>query len=105
VQLACNSPENNLLSMSFAVPEKIIQLFLSVVDRSPETLQMKIITINFITCPVKICKTSPASFPLHFRDAELECLEIKYQPTFIRNVLPRIDWDGLHTTASEVLIS
>jgi len=63
---------------------------------------MKVITVNFITCAVKSCKTSPSSFPLHFRDAELEQQELNFQPEFIRNVLPRIDWDGLRITASEV---
>lgn len=65
---------------------------------------MKVITVNFITCAVKSCKTSPSSFPLHFRDAELEQQELDFQPEFIRNVLPRIDWDGLRITASEVLM-
>ncbi|KAL2215680.1 hypothetical protein M432DRAFT_626416 [Thermoascus aurantiacus ATCC 26904] len=63
---------------------------------------MKVITVNFITCAVKSCKTSPSSFPLHFRDAELEQQELNFQPEFIRNVLPRIDWDGLRITASEL---
>ncbi|KAL2002096.1 hypothetical protein VTN02DRAFT_657 [Thermoascus thermophilus] len=63
---------------------------------------MKVITVNFITCAVKSCKTSPSSFPLHFRDAELEQQDLDFQPEFIRNVLPRIDWDGLRITASEL---
>lgn len=64
---------------------------------------MKVITANFVTCAVKDCKTSPASYPLHFHDAELELQELEFQPEFIRNVIPRIDWDGLRVTASEVL--
>jgi hypothetical protein len=63
---------------------------------------MKLITANFLTCAVKGCKTSPASFPLHFRDAELELQECDFQPDFIRNILPRIDWDALQVMASEV---
>ena len=63
---------------------------------------MKIITANFVTCAVKDCKTSPASFPLHFHDAELEQTELDFQPEFIRNVLPRVDWDSLRVTATEV---
>ncbi|KAJ5860610.1 AdoMet-dependent tRNA methyltransferase complex subunit, partial [Penicillium soppii] len=56
---------------------------------------MKVITANFVTCAVKDCKTSPASFPLHFHDAELEQQELEFQPDFIRNIIPRIDWEAL----------
>jgi multifunctional methyltransferase subunit TRM112 len=63
---------------------------------------MKVITANFVTCSVKECKTSPSSFPLHFHDAELEMQELDFQPEFIRNVIPRIDWEGLRVTANEV---
>ncbi|KAJ5550710.1 AdoMet-dependent tRNA methyltransferase complex subunit [Penicillium sp. DV-2018c] len=63
---------------------------------------MKVLTANFVTCAVKECKTSPASFPLHFHDAELEQEELEFQPEFIRNILPRIDWPALCTTANEM---
>lgn len=63
---------------------------------------MKVITANFMTCAVKSCKTSSASFPLHFRDAELELQELDFEADFIRNIIPRVDWDGLQVTANEV---
>ena len=63
---------------------------------------MKILTANFLTCAVKACKTSPASYPLHFRDAELELVEMEYNPLFLRNILPCIEWDALKTTAAEL---
>ncbi|RHZ62690.1 RNA methylation protein TRM112 [Aspergillus thermomutatus] len=63
---------------------------------------MKLVTVNFLTCAVKGCKTSSASFPLHFRDAELELEELDFQPEFIRNIIPRVDWDGLRVTANEL---
>ncbi|KAI9791555.1 MAG: hypothetical protein M1835_000234 [Candelina submexicana] len=63
---------------------------------------MKILTVNFLTCAIKSCKTSPLSFPLRFKDAELEQQEIAFNPTFIQNILPRIDWEGLKTTAAEL---
>ncbi|MCJ1441687.1 MAG: hypothetical protein MMC23_002178 [Stictis urceolatum] len=62
---------------------------------------MKILTANFVTCAVKACKSSPESFPLHFRDAELEQTDMEFNPTFLRNILPRIEWDALRTTAEE----
>jgi multifunctional methyltransferase subunit TRM112 len=63
---------------------------------------MKLVTANFVTCAVKSCKTSSESFPLHFQDAELEQQELEFRPTFIRNILPRIEWDALKVTATEV---
>lgn len=63
---------------------------------------MKILTVNFLTCAVKACKTSPLSFPLHFQDAELEQSEIEYNPSFLCNILPRIDWEAFKVTANEL---
>lgn len=63
---------------------------------------MKVLTANFISCAVKECKASPNSFPLHFHDAELESQELDFDPEFLRNILPRVDWQGLRITASEL---
>lgn len=63
---------------------------------------MKLLTTNFLTCAVKACKSSPSSFPLHFKDAVLERSEIAYNPLFITNILPRLNWDALRTTATEL---
>ena len=63
---------------------------------------MKLLTANFLTCAVKACKSSAASFPLHFKDAELQQAEIEYNPDFLRNILPRLDWEACKTTAAEV---
>ncbi|KAK2812349.1 type I protein arginine N-methyltransferase Rmt1 [Emmonsiellopsis sp. PD_5] len=63
---------------------------------------MKVLTANFVSCAIKACKSSPASFPLHFNDAELEQTELEFQPDFLRNILPRIDWEALRTTAKEL---
>lgn len=63
---------------------------------------MKVLSINFLTCAVKACKSSSASFPLHPKDAELAQDEIEVNPQFIANVLPRLDWVALKTTSTEV---
>ena len=63
---------------------------------------MKILTANFLTCAVKACKASQESYPLHFQEAELEQSDIEYNPTFIKNILPRLDWEALKVTATEV---
>ncbi|KAL9044179.1 MAG: hypothetical protein Q9214_002664 [Letrouitia sp. 1 TL-2023] len=69
---------------------------LDVIDR-----EMKLLTVNFLTCAVKACKTSPKSFPLHFQDAELEQREVEYNPAFVQNILPRLDWEAIKTVATE----
>lgn len=66
---------------------------------------MKLLTTNFLTCAVKTCKTSSASFPLHFRDAQLESSPQAFNALFIRNILPRLDWAALNTTATELGLS
>ncbi|KAJ9655134.1 hypothetical protein H2198_005909 [Neophaeococcomyces mojaviensis] len=66
---------------------------------------MKLLTTSFLTCAVKTCRSSPASFPLHFRDASLEKISIPFNSTFLLNILPRIDWTALQTTAAELGLS
>ncbi|KAI4087128.1 MAG: hypothetical protein LQ344_007023 [Seirophora lacunosa] len=63
---------------------------------------MKLLTVNFLTCAVKVCKSSAASFPLHFQDAEVEQREMDYNPTFLSNILPRLEWDAIVTVAAEL---
>jgi multifunctional methyltransferase subunit TRM112 len=63
---------------------------------------MKILTTNFLTCAVKSCKSSPTSFPLHFKDAVLERSQIAFNPLFMNNILPRLNWDALRMTATEL---
>jgi len=66
---------------------------------------MKILTLNFLTCARKSCKTSAASFPLHPRDAELEIVEVDYNPLFLKNIMPRLEWSALRSLCSEVQIN
>ncbi|KAK5100750.1 hypothetical protein LTR24_000896 [Lithohypha guttulata] len=66
---------------------------------------MKLLTTNFLTCAIKTCKTSSASYPLHFRDAQLEQNPSTFNPTFVKNILPRLDWTALSTTAAELGLS
>lgn len=63
---------------------------------------MKILTLNFLTCAVKACKSSSASFPLHPKDAELVQDSLQLNPKLLINILPRIDWPALITTSAEV---
>jgi multifunctional methyltransferase subunit TRM112 len=66
---------------------------------------MKVLTINFLTCAVKACKSANESFPLHPKDAVLVQDTIELKPKFLVNVLPRIDWNALAVTSAEVRLS
>jgi multifunctional methyltransferase subunit TRM112 len=63
---------------------------------------MKIITLNFLSCARKACKPSTASFPLHPKDAELEIVESDFNPLFLQNILPRLEWPALKTICQEL---
>ncbi|KAK1074865.1 hypothetical protein LTR12_002425 [Friedmanniomyces endolithicus] len=63
---------------------------------------MKLLTLNFLTCARKTCKSSPASFPLHPKDAELEQVETDLNPLFLRNILPRLEWEAMRTITTEL---
>lgn len=63
---------------------------------------MKVLSLNFLTCAVKACKTSANSYPLHPKDAELVQDDIQVDPDMLLNVLPRLDWAALRTTSTEV---
>lgn len=56
---------------------------------------MKLLTTNFLTCAVKACRGTAEAYPLHFSECELESTDIEYNPAFILNIMPRIEWDAL----------
>ena len=64
--------------------------------------KMKLLTLNFLTRAIKTCKTSPSSFPLHPRDAELEIVEADVNLVFLKNILPRLMWSEIRGIAGEV---
>ena len=66
------------------------------------TATMKLLTLNFLTCAIKSCKTQPSSFPLHPRDAELEIQEADINLPFLKNILPRLMWEEIRVIAREV---
>lgn len=63
---------------------------------------MKLLTLNFLCCARKTCKTNPAAFPLHPKEAELEQVEAELNPLLIQNMLPRLNWEALKTISQEV---
>ncbi|KAK4157208.1 cyclophilin-like domain-containing protein [Chaetomidium leptoderma] len=48
------------------------------------------------------CKASSDSFPLHPKDAELVSDDVELNPQLLVNLLPRIDWNALRTTSTEL---
>ena len=63
---------------------------------------MKVLTLNFLTCARKSCKSSAASFPLHPRDAELEALDVHFNLLLLQNLLPRLEWPALVSICNEL---
>ncbi|ORZ22645.1 hypothetical protein BCR42DRAFT_406692 [Absidia repens] len=64
---------------------------------------MRLITHNMLQCHVKDCNTN--NFPLRFEDAEVELIEAEYNPLFLTNMLPKLDWEALTSTANQLGIS
>ena len=63
---------------------------------------MKLLTHNFLNCAAKECKASPNALPLKFHQVELAHVEMDYNPQFLINVLPSVEWSALVQTAIEV---
>lgn len=72
------------------------------IQDSNNNFKMKLLTLNFLTCARKTCKSQPAAFPLHPREAELEQIETDLNPLFIKNILSRVDWPAMLTISQEV---
>lgn len=63
---------------------------------------MKLLTSNFLTCAVKQCRGQADAYPLHFEQCELEIKELEFNPTFIRGIMPRIEWPALLAVCAEL---
>ncbi|KAG9246143.1 hypothetical protein BJ878DRAFT_498204 [Calycina marina] len=63
---------------------------------------MKVLTLNFLTCAVKACKSTSTSFPLHPKDCEMVSDTIEPNPKLLYNILPRVNWTALLTTVAEL---
>ena len=83
---------------------------------------MKLLTANFLSCPLRTCRSSPLAFPLHFRDCEIVRIDDTPAPAptdstvptsadgpwdasklaFTIGILKRVEWDALRTSAGEL---
>lgn len=61
---------------------------------------VRLITHNLLACHVKGCTTN--NFPLVFQDVQVELQEAEFNPDFVRNMLPRLQWDALVNAAKQV---
>lgn len=61
---------------------------------------MRLITHNMLQCHVKNCNNN--NFPLRFEDVQVELIEADFNPEFLSNMLNKIEWDALTSTAVQV---
>ncbi|EGN97341.1 hypothetical protein SERLA73DRAFT_139508 [Serpula lacrymans var. lacrymans S7.3] len=61
---------------------------------------VRLITHNLLACHVKGCTTN--NFPLQFQDVQIELQEAEFNPDFVRNLLPRLEWGALVDAAKQV---
>lgn len=63
---------------------------------------MKLLTHNLLMCNVKACKTANTNYPLRIVAEDLQQVEKEFNPEFIKRMLPRLDWAGIVSAASDV---
>jgi len=61
---------------------------------------VRLITHNLLACHVKGCTSN--NFPLAFKDVQIELKEAEFNPDFIKNILPRLEWPALVDAARQV---
>src|SRR6266498_1716927 len=62
---------------------------------------MRLITHNMLQCHVKDCKSN--NFPLQLSNVEIIIQETEFNPMFLRNMLPKLEWNALVKTALQVI--
>lgn len=65
---------------------------------------MKFMTTNFVQCAVRECSKTTDAFPLKYSDLTLVSQETDFDPDFVLNILPRLDWPALVKVAEEVCV-
>lgn len=61
---------------------------------------VRLITHNLLACHVKGCTSN--NFPLAFKDVQIELKEAEFNPDFVKNILPRLEWSALVDAARQV---
>lgn len=60
---------------------------------------MKLITHNMLSCPIKGVKNG---FPFRIEVGEVATREADFDPTFLRHILPRIEYGALRAAAASL---
>lgn len=63
---------------------------------------MKLLTLQFLTCAIKACKSHASSFPLHPTDCTLSRTDMPFSAQFLINLLPRLDFAAIRTFAADL---
>lgn len=66
-------------------------------------LMVRLITHNLLACHAKGCTTN--NFPLAFKDVQIALRETEFNPDFLRNFMPKIEWNALVQAARQVCVS
>ncbi|KAI9566683.1 hypothetical protein HD554DRAFT_1086941 [Boletus coccyginus] len=61
---------------------------------------VRLITHNLLACHAKGCTTN--NFPLLLEDVQIELREQEFNPDFVKNILPRLEWRALVDAATLV---
>ncbi|KAI8364890.1 hypothetical protein EDC96DRAFT_558649 [Choanephora cucurbitarum] len=64
---------------------------------------MRLITHNMLQCHVKNCNNN--NFPLRFEDVQVEQIEADFNPEFVANMLNKLEWEALCSTAVQLGIN
>lgn len=64
---------------------------------------MRILSHNMLMCNVKGCVSN--NFPLIIRATQVENIESPFNPEFVINVLPKLDWPALVKGAAYVRLA
>ncbi|KAG6375329.1 hypothetical protein JVT61DRAFT_3557 [Boletus reticuloceps] len=59
---------------------------------------VRLITHNLLACHARGCTTN--NFPLLFRDVQINLQEQEFNPDFIKNFLPKLEWRALVDAAT-----
>ena len=59
---------------------------------------VRLITHNLLACHAKGCTTN--NFPLLLEDIQIELREQEFNPDFVKNILPRLEWRALVDAAT-----
>lgn len=59
---------------------------------------VRLVTHNLLACHAKGCTTN--NFPLVLQDIQIELRKQEFNPDFISNILPRLEWRALVDAAT-----